>query len=384
MPTFRRVEQYQYCHSHFNFSHTYILIPTSGLKVIPWVLFLRSFICISLVPKLWRKVMLVFVTKLKMLHKVQLENWGYNSIYCPFHIGIAQKSNKNNTLELKILPTVVLCTPRPNKYVEDVTNPNLGLLCPQVNNNYLPFIWLPHSNTLSIIASSGLNRIYAALEACTKLRKVPLVWGEQKHICTNYGKRVMYTCGGNQVSRNSPQVLDHAPFQEKLERHHWEALMWMMRHAELCFKMIWDHQVVSHICHTRMVTPFKMMSGSKYYGGIAYGCNVLLCCHTDADFIMSISQIFLKGMSRYKIDNEVVVIFCCSTLGVAVHLQPGDFLLFNWLIPHCILFWCKLDGNIMCVSMYLKLMAVGMNNNSLSLKSEQDVPAIRYQSYVSK
>jgi hypothetical protein len=46
-------------------------------------------------------------------------------------------------------------------YVEDKTKPNLGLLCPWVNNSLL-FIWLPRSDALSIIASSGLNRIYAA------------------------------------------------------------------------------------------------------------------------------------------------------------------------------------------------------------------------------
>ncbi len=160
--------------------------------------------------------------------------------------------------------------------------------------------------------------------------------------------------------------------------------MWMMRCAELCFKMIADHQVVSHFCHVRMVVPFKTMSGSKYYGGIAFGCNVFVCCHTNTDFTRSISQIFLKGRNRYKIDAEVVVYFCFPTLGVAVPLWPGIFLLFNSLIPHCILFQCKLDDNIICVSMYLKLAAVGMNNNSLSLTSEQEVLAIRYQSCVSK
>jgi hypothetical protein len=147
----------------------------------------------------------------------------------------------------------------------------------------------------------------------------------------------MFTCVGNQVSRNSPQVLNHAPFQDKLKRHHWEALMWMMRRAELCFDVIADHQVVSHICHARMVVPFKTMSGSKYYGGIAYGCNVFLCCHTKADFTMCMYQVFLKGRNRYMIDDEVVVYFCFPTLGVAVPLQLGDFLLFNSLIPHCIL-----------------------------------------------
>jgi hypothetical protein len=105
--------------------------------------------------------------------------------------------------------------------------------------------------------------------------------------------------------------------------------MWMMRCAELCFKMIVEHQVVSYIRHPKMVVPFKTMSGSKYYGRIAYGCNVFLHCHTNADFTMSISQVFLKGRNRYKIDDEVVVFFCCPTLGVAVPLQLGNLLLFN-------------------------------------------------------
>ncbi len=153
---------------------------------------------------------------------------------------------------------------------------------------------------------------------------------------------------------------------------------------ETCWIMLWtivDHQVVSHICHARTMVPFKTMSGSKNYGRIAYGCNVFLHCHTNADFTMSISQVFLKGRNRYKIDDEVVVYFCFPTLGMAVPTQLSDFLLFNSLIPHRILSWCKLDDNIMCVSMYLKSAAVGMNNNSLST-SEQEVLAIRYHSCV--
>ena len=46
--------------SHFNFSNTHIVIPTSGLKVIPWVLFSRSFLRRSLVQKLWCEVIFGF------------------------------------------------------------------------------------------------------------------------------------------------------------------------------------------------------------------------------------------------------------------------------------------------------------------------------------
>jgi hypothetical protein len=53
-------------------------------------------------------------------------------------------------------------------------------------------------------------------------------------------------------------------------------------------------------------------------------------------FTMSISQVFIKGRNSYEVDDEVVVYFCFPTLGVAVPLRPGDFLMFNALIPHCI------------------------------------------------
>jgi hypothetical protein len=69
---------------------------------------------------------------------------------------------------------------------------------------------------------------------------------------------------------------------------------------------------------------------------MAFGSNVFLRCHTDSDFTISISQVFIKGRNSYEVDDEIVVYFCFPTLGVAVSLQPGDFLMFNALISHCI------------------------------------------------
>jgi hypothetical protein len=116
------------------------------------------------------------------------------------------------------------CIPISKLYVDDETNSNVGLQCPRINNS-LPFIQLPRISALSIIQSSGLKRIYNALEACEKMRKVSLVHCKRKRIFTDYGKCVMYTCVGNQVSRNSPQVLDQAPFMDKVKSHHLDALM---------------------------------------------------------------------------------------------------------------------------------------------------------------
>ncbi len=108
-----------------------------------------------------------------------------------------------------------------------------------------------------------------------------------------------------------------------------------------------------------------------FFGGIAFGTNVFFRCHTDADFTMSISQVFLKGKDVYHFDNDIILYFCFPTLGVAAPLRPGDYFIFNALIPHCISSRCRLEDNVMCASVYLKTAIVGMNNNNLLLTPKQ-------------
>ncbi len=97
---------------------------------------------------------------------------------------------------------------------------------------------------------------------------------------------------------------------------------------------------------------------------------VFLQCHTYLDYTMSIAQVHLKEKDKYELHDDIVVYLCFPTLGVVVPLHPGDFLLFNALIPHCILSWCKQTDNIICVSMYLKSAIVEMNNNLLPLTTK--------------
>ena len=93
---------------------------------------------------------------------------------------------------------------------------------------------------------------------------------------------------------------------------------------------------------------------------------------------MSMVQIHLKGKDKYEVDDDIVVYFCFPTLGVAVPLRPGDFLLFNALIPHGVSSRCRIDGNIFSIAMYLKTSVVGMNNNQLPVSSNQSFLADRY------
>ncbi len=68
-------------------------------------------------------------------------------------------------------------------------------------------------------------------------------------------------------------------------------------------------------------------------------------------------------------------------MGVAVPLLPGDYLIFNALILYCISSRCKLDDEIMCVSVHLKTSIVGMNNNNLALTPTQSNIVNKLQSY---
>ena len=93
----------------------------------------------------------------------------------------------------------------------------------------------------------------------------------------------------------------------------------MMKHAEMSFRAIADHAVLSHLAPKKVVS-FKTFTSSmednhsnfnaQFFGGIAFGTNVFLRCHTDEDFTFSIIQVFLMGKSQYWLDDQVVAYFC--------------------------------------------------------------------------
>jgi hypothetical protein len=186
-----------------------------------------------------------------------------------------------------------------------------------------------------------LTKIYNSLHACEQL-SVPLASSNNKHVFTDLGKRVTYACVGPQASRNSQKVLSSPSFMSQLPNHHWNSLVWLMRRAEEAFNYIVDHQAISLLHHAKMVVPFKTFtstiasdtSSAKYFGGIAFGTNISLHCHTNADFTMRISQVFVKGKLEYHLHDDVIVYFCFPTLGDAVPLRAGDYLMFNPLIPY--------------------------------------------------
>ena len=245
---------------------------------------------------------------------------------------------------------------------------------------------MPRDYALSITAELSVNDIVDTLEECERLKKTSLIRGQCKRIFGDYGHPVMYTSVGVQVSRNSSEVLNCNSFLQKLPERQWTILMKLMQKAKDCFERLADSEVISHIHHAKVVVPFKTMTSPfdstnslNYYGGLAFGRNVFLRCHTDEDFTMSMVNVHLKGMHQYSTSDPTVVYFCFPTLGLAVPLRPGDFLLFNPRIPHCVSSRCRQADEVFCVSMYLKTAVVGMNNNQLPVDCIQSHLSKRYR-----
>ena len=271
-------------------------------------------------------------------------------------------------------------------HIEDELCGDIGLSFPRIDGTS-PFIRLPRQVSLEIISHVGLPAIYDALSHCQKLRRVALCRSDGKRVFTDFGKQVTYACVGPQPSRISNLVLDNPPFLDALPQRQWEHLVWLMKRAETAFSLFADHCVISHLHHAKKLVPFKTFSptadnksstlSSDFFGGIAFGTNVFLRCHTDADFTMSITQVFLKGCPEYQLNDHIIAYFCFPTLGVAVPLRPGDYFMFNALIPHCISSRCYMEDEIMCTSVYLKTAIVGMHNNALELTEKQSQIANR-------
>lgn len=252
-------------------------------------------------------------------------------------------------------------------------------------------IRLPRHQSLRILPKKGMMAIYNSLLACQNVSKKTLVRGESKRI---YGDGrnggTPFSCAvGVQVLRTGG-VVESSPCFASLSTAHWKVLLRMTRRAEVALESFADTSLLHQLSMAKKVVPFMTMStpnmndNVKYFGAIAFGENVFLRCHTDDDFTMSVAQIFLREVDRYELDDKVVAFFCFPTLGLSIPMRPGDFLLFNATIPHCVSSRCHNSDDIMCVTFYLKSKVVGMNNNSIPLSDEQEHLSDHYSHVVSK
>jgi len=269
----------------------------------------------------------------------------------------------------------------------------IGLKLCSDNDGCPPLLLIPRQAVIDAIPKFGMQKLYDSLQAFLLVPKYSLERGLAKTIFSDATDRVMYKCVGVRAARNSTGVLDYDKWTEGVAPIHWSRVIKMVRRAEFLFDAYAPQEVLEHIRMARELVPFNTMLAppfdsaslrcprTKYFGSIAFGCNVFLRCHTDNDFTFSMAHILLADHDSYKLDDDVVVYFCFPTLGVAIPMRPGDFLLFNAKIPHCISSRCDINHKIMCISMFLKTAVVGLNNNLIPLTPLQLELSKKYRDF---
>ncbi len=273
-------------------------------------------------------------------------------------------------------------------FIADELNPSKGLIHRSADG-IADFIRIPRNESLRTIPKRGFGNLFHAIKACEKSKGLTLQRGKSKRVFgDNPDKPPLYTSVGVQPHRSKRVITPMEPHMAKLPTRHWNQMTRMMRWSERCLEMMGDHNVLHHIRAAKNLVPFptfkpsptdKKQSPARYYGAIAFGSNVFLRCHTDEDYTYSCVQVHVEGRDTYSTDDEIVAYFCFPTRGIAVALRPGDFIIFNPMVPHCISSRCRNGDTVLSVSSYLKTSVVGLNNNQLDLTEEQKILLNRYR-----
>lgn len=164
-------------------------------------------------------------------------------------------------------------------------------------------------------------------------------------------------------------------FEEKRNSLYKEFVLKWLRRVEHCADKFIPSSlrkllgVVRKMCETCSV-PLSGKQGNKIWPALVAGRNVFLNVHKDLDFFWSLTTVV--GKIKPSENDPVVCYFCFPTLGMAVPLRNGDLLLFNAKIPHCVSSRCNGKEDNYCVSLYMKALLVGGNDNKQVLTEEEE------------
>jgi hypothetical protein len=258
-----------------------------------------------------------------------------------------------------------------------------GLMFVGPSDNQPRFILLPRAEAVAI--NSNGRDLCAAMTAIAN-KSTNLVRGSSKSVFG--GKK--YCCVGAKANRNSVGVTPGLFKVGGIRESEWNCVVKEVKRCEEAFYSYASTVSIRHIREARELVPWEGIHGagdvstsSSIYSGIAFGVNVFLRAHVDDDYTYSVIQVHVDNVD-YRVDDEVVCYFCFPSLGVAVPLRPGDFLLINALEPHCLSSRCRDDYNLFAVSSYLKTAVVGCNDNSKPLSMEELKCKSLYDEHVTK
>ena len=244
-------------------------------------------------------------------------------------------------------------------------------------NGVTPFIRAPRKVALSMTGWSSAtttNSLCLSLSSGYNVQRSRISYrGKKKKMFTDL-KYVTLGCQANRAARGVTQFSYHS---NRMNPDHWNNVVKNMKLCESVMNKYLYSGELNRLREARKALSFPTMKevGSsvacRYFGGISYGVNLHLECHTDDDSTYSIITVHIAN-HHYILNDRVICYFCFPRLGVAVALRPGDILVFNAHEPHCISSRCDKNDTLYVCSLYHKTSIVGLNDNSLILTESQN------------
>jgi hypothetical protein len=176
--------------------------------------------------------------------------------------------------------------------VADTKNPEKGIFYPPPTGQSMPFLRLPRIDALNLLGMGSNSKHMILMNALDKIASV------QKGTLVRSKKKVIYSddkyCAvGSQVCRASRGIRDHTYHKDKVPFSTWDTLWEHMLSIETAFASFVNTQEIREINAVRNCLDVKTMAcadsskRSRVFGGIAFGVNVNLDCHTDDDYVRS-------------------------------------------------------------------------------------------------
>lgn len=110
----------------------------------------------------------------------------------------------------------------------------------------------------------------------------------------------------------------------------------------------------------------------KFVAAMASSVNYSAPAHLDDDALFSIHQLNVDGCLD---SDDVAQFFCFPTYGFAIGLRPGDIILFNPHVYHCLSEKTEQynDVDVHVTTLYVKTSHVGKNDNTLPLTEQEEL-----------
>jgi hypothetical protein len=253
-------------------------------------------------------------------------------------------------------------------WVADTANASIGLRFILPGESLPVFIRLLRDESLGIMNNG--QKLCKAMQSCALTQRQSLARGTNNHVFMENGNE--YCCIGAQPGR-AERGVQSGLYRLKygFPSKEWDSIHRVLKRAEYAFDRYMDTDIIQHISCARCRVKFKRMEPSpssthkksaRYYNGLGFGINVYLRSHINWDFTMSIVQAHI-GNHDYQVDDRILCYFAFPRIGMAVALRPGDSLLFNPQEPHSISSLCNQETKYFCISSYLKMGVVGLNDN---------------------